>query len=266
MAAAQSWISGAEVILGSDTYTATQPYYWPKSGYLQVSAVYPASVNASVGDSGIKFTNYTVPAEAAAQEDLLFSDRGYNVVKTKTEEVTNPIPVVFNHALSAINFKVSASTGPNFILKSITLKNIITTGNFDQGLTEENNQVPAANVNSCWTYGDPVATGNYVAPLAVSFATTKLSQNSVYVHNAAEESLNESTLILLPQTLSNATVDIEYTLDGMNQTSSFDLTGSWLRGHRYTYSINFGAEVIEFTATANAWADGSATPPTTTIQ
>lgn len=259
---AQKWINGAEVA-GSTKYTAANPYYWPKSGYLQVSAVYPAAVPATVGDSGIKIKDYTVGV-AANQVDLLFSDRNYNVVKTKDGEGnTLPIPVVFNHALSAINFKVSASAGPAIILQSITLKNVDNTGSFDQGLATGNPAVADAATSSCWTLSGNNA--SYVVPLDDAFSS-QLTATAVYVHNGEETAVNSSALILLPQEVGDVTVDIAYTMDGMNQTSSFDLTGSWLRGYRYTYSINFGAEVIEFTATANAWAEGSATPPTTTIQ
>lgn len=265
LATAQRWIDGATVsdLGGTDKFVAAKAYYWPKSGYLQVSAVYPASVDATVGDSGVKIEDYTVGA-AANQVDLLFSNREYNVIKAKDgDENTLPIPVVFNHALSAVNFKVSASDGPAIILKSITLKNVDNTGDFDQGLAVGKPAVADAETSSCWTLS-----GNnesYVVPLADAFSS-KLTSTAAYVHTGGETAAYSSALMLLPQDLSDVTVDIEYTMDGMNQSTSIPLTGSWLRGYKYTYTLTFGAEVIQFTASVDTWETGSADPGTSTIQ
>lgn len=166
-----------EVEVGYDatnkTWSPVGPkYYWPKNGTLTFIGYSPASkaAYAVVGESGIKFSNYTVSTTQAEQVDLLFSERTYNQKKywdvgngsnTTDDEKGNAITgagsndkndvytgahLVFKHALSSILFNVKTdkdytSTDETEIkLKSLKLNNVINTATFDQGLSETDAQ------------------------------------------------------------------------------------------------------------------------------
>ena len=121
-------------------------YYWPKNGSLTFIAYSPSSVAtyADVDANGIKFTDYVVGAPST-QVDLLYSERAYN--KTAVDRTTAQaapyagVEVNFKHALSSILFKVKAHAdyaGTVLTVKKIEVLNAYSTGDFTQGLADQN--------------------------------------------------------------------------------------------------------------------------------
>lgn len=244
--ASTKWMDNVTITkIGTEWKNATS-YYWPKEGYLHFSAYSPSSANATISAAGISIDDYTVGAQNS-QVDLMVSDR-------VTGKKSGVVPVVFNHILSAVNFTVKATsaTGPDFVLTGITVKNIKSVGDFAQGLTTAaNSQMGAAEAeDNKWTnQASPI---DYV--VAVDASGIVLTTDAKYVHNGTTATTNEATLILLPQTLESATVEVAYTMEEVPQKTTFNITGEWLRGYRYSYAISFGAEEITFTPSATAWS------------
>lgn len=245
------WMNKVTITKIGEQWKNATSYYWPKEGYLHFSAYSPASVSASIDATGITFENYVV-GQQAAQVDLLVSDR-------VTAKKSGVVPVVFNHILSAVNFivKTTALNGPDFTLTGITVTGIKSKGTFNQGLTTaQNSQLAVAEENDDRWSGQDVATSY---PLTIT--QFEIDNTGKYAHNGAAETSNEASLILLPQSLENAKVVVNYTMEGVAQESTFNITGKWLRGYRYNYTIGFGADEITFTPTADTWGD----PQTGTI-
>ena len=219
--------------------------YWPKSGYLHFSAFSPATVaTGSFDQGGVLFTGYTVDTDVTKQIDLLYSER--NTAKAGT------VAMVFEHALSAINFTVTkGASEPEFVVKGISIADINSVGTFDQNL----DQSPAT---AGWTTTEPET-------YAVSMSNLTLTSAPLYAHNGDDEAGSVAALMLLPQDVEGKVVTVNYTMGGFDQYSTFTLSGDWLPGKRYTYAISFGVEGITFTARVNDWVDDDVDAPTSTI-
>ena len=231
--------------------TSGNKYYWPKSGYLHFLAYYPAAAaNASIGQYGVKFTDYVVAA--AADVDLMYSDL--------VEDAQKPTPnaavqLSFNHALSAIEFKVSGATEPAYELTGITIEDVQTTGSFNQNLDDDEKDPAWGAPSAPSPVSDYVA---YVAPLVESVQDgIAVTATSVFVHNESVERGSEASLILLPQNVAGKTVHVTFNMNGLPQEVDFTLTGAWLMGYRYTYSLSFTPDEITFSPTAEVWETGT---------
>ena len=223
-----------------DAWTYTEnTKYWPKSGYLHFLAYSPADVNTGSFDlGGVLFTNYEVSNTVASQKDLLYSS-------LKTTQKESPVQIEFHHALSAINFTVTkGESAPVFVVKGISIAEINSKGSFDQNL----DKTPAT---AAWeTTSVPVT-------YTVSMESLTLTDSALYAHNGEADPKSVAALMLLPQNVAGKVVTVNYTMDGFDQVSTFDLTGNWLPGKRYTYAISFGVEGITFTASVDSWTPGS---------
>ena len=263
------------------------PYYWPKNGTLTFIAYSPATANAAVDANGIKFTGYTVGA-ASDQVDLLFSERAYNKTEVAAAGANSTsyagVEINFKHALSSILFKVKAAdtyTGTTLKVTKIEVLNAYSTGNFTQGLTDENNAETTAPVWSGYeTETDYVAYENATGLV--------LANAAVYAHNGdAEKTENTTDLILLPQDLTHSDTDpatpntevsirVTYTIENagteapIEQVATVSLaTGfkvgetvidAWEIGKRYTYTISVGLGEIYFDPLVEAWENNVVTP------
>ena len=243
--------AGEKIWFHDGAWKAAAAYYWPKSGYLHFLAYYPnTATGASIDASGVKFTDYEVTANADV--DLMYSDL---VEGQQKQETNTPVQLAFHHALSAIEFKVSGSTSPSYELTGITIKGIKTTGSFNQNL-DDNEKDPA--------WGDPTETSSvldYVAYAAPVVEGVKdgiaVTGTSVFVHNETTDRGSKASLILLPQSVEGKTVTVAFKMNGIDQQVDFTLSGQWLMGYRYTYSLTFTPDEITFSPTATTWETGN---------
>ena len=228
-----------DVTRGASAWSYEGIYYWPKSGYLHFSAFSPATVTGTFDEGGVIFTDYTVDADVTKQIDLLYSDR-------KTTQKVDPVQIVFNHALSAINFTVTkGSETPVFVLNGISIAEIADKGNFDQNLDLGNDK-------QAW-----VATGSETYSVDLD-ANITLDNTLKYAHTGLSTQPTTAALMLIPQSVQGKIVTLNYTMDTLPQTSQFILSGTWDPGYRYTYNISFSVEGIQFTASIDPWVDGEA--------
>ena len=292
-AGGEVYMDNVEVTYDSDIKgwkNASTNYYWPKNGSLTFIAYSPAAVNAGVDANGIKFDNYAVGAPAN-QVDLLFSERAYN--KTSVDRTTAyaapyaGVQINFKHALSSILFRVKAHEpypGTTLTVKKIEVLNAYSTGDFTQGLADQNGATTDA---AAWN-------GHEAETPYIAYETEEDEEGIVlsntaakYVHNDnATAAANTTDLILLPQDLyhenkeaddtddTEITIKVTYTLQNEDMAAPIEqvaevslVTGNeggyftdgtnnisaWEMGKKYTYTIEVGLNEIYFDPRVEAW-------------
>ena len=289
-AGGEVYMDNVEVTYDSDIKgwkNASTNYYWPKNGSLTFIAYSPAGVNAGVNANGIKFDNYVVGAPAS-QVDLLFSERAYD--KTSVDRATAAaapyagVQINFKHALSSILFRVKADEeypGTTLTVKKIEVLNAYSTGDFTQGLADQNGATTDA---AAWSGHDSETP--YIA-YENKTGIVLSHMNAVYVHNSAAKATDNTTdLILLPQDLyhenkeaddtddTEITIKVTYTLQNEDMAAPIEqvaevslVTGNagdyftdgkndisaWEMGKKYTYTIEVGLNEIYFDPRVEAW-------------
>lgn len=131
-------------------WAAADTYYWPKQGKLTFFAWTDDTDAPSVGTgasvscaptTGITITNYSVKEKK--NKDILVADIAKDKTANKSvtgRDWTEDVPTVFRHALAKVEFKVNKKKAYNnvtFKVKSITLNQVSTKGNFKQGSPTE---------------------------------------------------------------------------------------------------------------------------------
>lgn len=240
------YMNGVEVSYQTSVWKAKEgKYFWPKSGYLQFSAYTPKVTDtgfaAAVDNNGITFTDYV--ANNTAARDLMFSERTY-------DKQGNDVEIVFNHALSAINFTFVKTTDANFTIKSVAITNVGSKSSFDQNLA--------------------VAAGALTTAAAEWATTTAPLTYSVYSGTFAVPSTAGAPTLtewyLIPQEFdseSTAAIVVTYTQEGFGETvftATHKLAESeWEIGKRYTYNVSFGATEIHFAPEETEWTPATIT-------
>lgn len=211
-------------------------YYWPDDQTtVDFYAIYPADVPFSTANKEIDFSTTAVNGSA----DVLYcksstSKLGANHYPTNVYAAE----IVFRHALSRIAFAKEELNGVTLTVKSITLNQIKDKGTFDfDGAT------PA------WTTNNESLNDSYTTTLG-------------------------NSLLLMPQTLaSGAQIVVEYKIKAADgtwlrggeegsptewDTKTIALTGNWLIGNTYTYTLTANLGIF-LSSTITNWGDGGAT-------
>lgn len=253
----------------ADGWKLATPYYWPATGQLSFVAMSPSITNTTTYDATNGFQITQAWSQGTSEEaivDLMYSEVALNKAKvqygTNGEELTGDVnsykgvDITFKHALSYLVFKIKtkADYAPTkFILRSITLSGIYTTGTFNQKAQDPWTEL---------TTGDNIV-GQYVAHSDRD--DDPISFGSTAVDAAA---LSGCDIILLPQTLveGQQKIKVEYAIstDGGNnwlaQVQEVDLLNdtvtSWEMGKKYTYTLSIGMEEILFDPAVSTWENG----------
>ena len=218
------YIDGAEFSRQGDTWASSQgKYYWPANGNLHFLGYAPsdaAVTSADVTNRGLQLAGYTVPL--TADQDLLVSRVLY--------AQTNPgagvgAPIVFDHALSSIVFKVRSGIYGDRTLEDpdridtdlrvtkIELFGLKNKGNFDQAMTtwtgNEQMTSPSAAQNPEKGWSGQSGSADYTGYSSAVAGTVGLvlTDTPQLIHDktlAVGDTDHELTnLILLPQVLSS---------------------------------------------------------------
>lgn len=268
---AQAYIPGA-LIAYNTTANAWKAsgatYYWPKQGSLTFFAWTdytdaPAPTLAGCAkDKGITFTAYS--AFDNKNKDLLVADiaEDMNGQNLTTHQGWKPgVPTVFHHVLSNLAFTIKTNdnyAGATYSLKSITLKNISTTGDYAQGS-------PAA------TAAENVWTGH--ADVKAMPVFTNAAGQSVNSTAAPLTPSGDDFSIVLPQEFTDATpvIEIVYTIttnytetpvvETVTETKPLKdiYTDNWVSGKKYTLNIKLSLNEILWDPSVEAWEDGTVT-------
>lgn len=283
-------VSPTDYTIESQTYkTWVSDYYWPKAGTLTFAAYAPVDngVSATHNESGIKFTDFTVPTKA--NTDLLFSERAYDKVATSQDASTNPlyygVDIEFKHALSAVIFNYKAAkelvdeSGPKyeFIITEVTVNGVYNKGTFDQQLDTYTGTGDYPKTKDATTVkGWEIATDATAQQYTAYKNDTGITVNSETAVSAYSSMDNKADLILLPQVLDRTTdskgkvtVKVKYKMrhDQMEKGKYIDnneveadlstsSTGEWLRGKRYIYTLTIALDKIYLEPKMTNWESG----------
>lgn len=268
-AGAQAYIPGALIAYNTadNAWKADgATYYWPKQGSLTFFAwtdntATPTGTYAGCAkDKGITFTAYS--AFDHKNKDLLVADiakdmDGKNLTTHQGWKLG--VPTVFHHVLSNLAFTIKTNdnyAGATYSLKSITLKNISTKGDYAQGS-------PAA------TAAENVWTGHIdvkAMPVFTSAAGQSVSSTAALLAPSADD-----FSIVLPQKFADATPEIEivYTIttnytgtavvETVTETKPLKdiYTEGWVSGKKYTLNIKLSLNEILWDPSVEAWDNGT---------
>ena len=159
--------------------------------------------------TGTPTITYTVPTDVAEQQDLLYACH-----KDYAASQKQAVPLTFNHALTAVCFKLGFS---DVTIKSLTVRNVIATGKFS--------------LDGTWDLAGSTPDASYTFDFGEDGAGIAALANG------------NNTLMVIPQkfgTNSPAMIELTYVedLDGSEHTLTGSLAGTeWQQGKRLTYTI-----------------------------
>lgn len=220
----------------------TNHYYWPNQGKVGFYAFYPETTAPTFAwGTGATIADYTISPNTQ-EVDLMYA---YNVGPEQAA-----LPMVFNHALSQIEFRYQTNdTYENVTVKinSITFKNVDLTADF-------NFNASLATPAAVWS-NNTDQTSDYSYFAQTSDAAIKTVQD-------AQAATYGEPLLFIPQTAAKAdlvfTVSMENTDDivyTMNIDLKPDSDGKWVLGKKYIYTLNFKLDEINFAPSINDWVE-----------
>lgn len=219
----------------------TNHYYWPNQGKVGFYAFYPETTAPTFAwGTGATIADYTISPNTQ-EVDLMYA---YNVGPEQAA-----LPMVFNHALSQIEFRYQTNdTYENVTVKinSITFKNVDLTADF-------NFNASLATPAAVWS-NNTDQTSDYSYFAQTSDAAIKTVQDAQAAYG--------EPLLFIPQTAAKAdlvfTVSMENTDDivyTMNIDLKPDSDGKWVLGKKYIYTLNFKLDEINFAPSINDWVE-----------
>jgi len=238
---------------------------WPEDGtpvgfYLNMPAA-PKNVSFD-GRTGGKFTfSYTSPAEAAEQQDILFA---YSSMTKEDHEgfLPNGAPVLFNHALTAVKFRIG-NDGDDIKDNKIAITEVIFKGLIDKGTCEITPTTEVTDVKDTYSSAGvtlwkdttstktPITTGTIGGTVEYDASDKKFGESWYSSELANTQNLNNAnatqTFWLIPQVFpegNNVTLTIKYTFDGHADEWTIDIGSffaasnvEWKAGDLRTYTI-----------------------------
>lgn len=261
-------------------------YYWPKGGSLTFAAYAPHMESGATYDAtGIHFSDYKIADLAEDQVDLLFSERAYDQTSADQTDL-NPyyygVQINFLHALSSIKFKVAmdltlaASTlDYEFVVTKIDILNAYSQGDFNQNLTDGNNNETPDAASGDWTdykteknyeaYNDDVSGISLTDDTAKETVTGSNATNLILLpqkmkHGSAADASDEVKVRVTYKMRHKEMKAGEYitTVNEVSLNSSASVK-EWLRGKRYVYTLILGLEEIRFAPKVEAWVEQTVT-------
>lgn len=222
--------------------------------YLNMPAA-PTGVSISKREGG-KFTfTYTSPASAAAQQDILFAYRATNKSDYLDDFHPNGIPVLFNHALTAVKFATGNTDADKVVITEVIFNNLVDKGTCTITPASESNykdnegtysSASAAQWESLSASGNTITSGEYDGTTTYNASDKKFGATWYSAGN--QNNLNDAdgtqTFWLVPQKFesSKTTLTIRYTVNGESDEWTIDfgdaLEGvTWKAGELRTYTI-----------------------------
>lgn len=283
---ADTWEAGSEFWTGFQkvTYNSEHTgwktsvnYYWP-SNPLSFVAYSPADLPTTVlksveyDNDGWSFKEFVVPTDQTNTENVGKIDLMYsNLVVNRTANAQNGgyygVPIVFNHALSAVHFIVRKSDGVDVPvrLKSIKLNGVKNKGDFSFDSVKDKyvwNPTTDATETIYAAYDKPEATSDNTTGLLFDTSLKHVGEHEGY------------SLLLMPQDLSGVTLQVEYFVNNSYnitdpEISLYNLDGSavgqpsikipaWEPGKKYVYILNYSTlknDLIFFAPSVEKWSD-----------
>ena len=224
--------------MGGGYYKGSDELIWPNAPFVTFCAYYPYSEpsdNISFESTG-RWTilNYSVPTDISKQVDLL-SARSEPYFPSNKPIVS----LLFNHALTAIQFKTGANLPAGVTIKSISFKNIYFKGKHFIGTIIGEH---------AWAV-DQTHKRDFT-----------LNLNYISDGTAGKDiTTQDNTFFLLPQALpDNAAVEVTMMINGQLKTLKKAINGkTWKQGEKIVYNLS-SSTITQETFTLEAVATGTA--------
>lgn len=231
----------------SDATVADDEYIWKKN---EVKTFYayanlPAGEAATVAsaDATGQTLEYTVPATASAQTDILL---GYYYGQGKTgspAEQTGTAGIVFQHPLTAVRFIYGTITG-NPDIRSIRLDGVAQRGTATMSPVEDHPE--SATIE--WSGVD-----------AYTHTVSQTKESGLPVASSVPKLIGEPFL-LIPQDVAANHVTVTVTFTNSTSVSATipaaSLSGKWDAGKVNTYTINYVKDPASYNLTVTPWYSG----------
>lgn len=260
------------------TWGTADTYFWPFTGSVSFAAYTPYYANAAATgetgtaitasfdkDNGITFSDFSPATAAADQVDLMYSavvaDQVDNTEAgaTGNESAYKGVPIVFNHALSQIQFNVGLAEeyGNGF---EMTIKKLSVALYNEGDFTAKDGWTLPTSITavSDTTEYTPIASSAFPYQLVYGDQGKLTSLTPMLVIPQAP--LSKIVITYTLKSNANAPV-LEDTIElNLSEAADFKLVA----GKKYVYDITFGPRVIYFAPhIATDWDDASNTITTT---
>ena len=223
--------------IGGGYWKSSDNLIWPTAPFVTFCAYYPYSEpsdNISFESTG-RWTilNYSVPTDISKQVDLL-SARSISYLSHQKPIVS----MMFNHTLTAIQFKTGANLPSGITIKSISFKNIYFKGEHSLGTIGEN----------AWTVDQTQKRG---FTLNLNYTSDGTPGKDI--------TTPDNTFFLLPQVLPDeAALEVTMMINGQLKTLKKAINGkTWKQGEKIVYNLS-SSKITQETFTLEAVATGTA--------
>ena len=191
-------------------------YYWPTADYkISFFGYYPYdnaafTVQSAASALGAPTYAYTVPSVIANQQDVM---TGQMTNVAGGSAAPEKVYMTLSHRTSAIHFNITNDRSQAITVNSISIEGIKYTGTLNENI---------------WTLGGSVNTSS-VNPFTLTYGSSIEAGETVDITGTS------NIFLMLPQTLL-ATAKLKVVVD--DEEFETELTGTWLPGKEYSYSIS----------------------------
>ncbi len=239
--------TGVEFVNKGAYWGGATTYYWPKNGSLRFAAYSPADLDMTHAQATDTYTlsDLAYPTNIKETYDILVAPTSESYT---AQTATDKVSVVFEHALSWLNFKIQSTDTADgvFTIESIVLNTI------------KNNGTLTANMEA----------GTKVWDLDAATADVTVftgSKDATINAEIFESTTNQNGVLVLPQ--ATTTLTINYSQKAMTGTPALPaqsvtvplvLDGNdtpWEPGKHYIYTIIFDLDEILINPSVVDWED-----------
>ena len=211
-------IDKESVSYSNNIWKTTKDYYWSgnSSKAINFYAYYPTSISSSISHTAgsAPTLSYTVPDNVTNQPDIIVASK-----EDVAGNTTTSTSLTFKHIFAAVQFSVGSSSLGSGTISSISIGDVYNSGTYTFG--------------SGWTLGTSTKTFTISQPKTISGTSGEDIYSGTY------------TLMMIPQTVSNATITVTYSNNGILTKA---ISGTWKAGERYNYGLSF---IREYNYTGN---------------
>lgn len=222
-----------------DTYQTPLDFwsYAPKSEFSGRSLTYSGS-NRTVSFNYSPYSAVELREDAVNQQDVII---GCNVNRNLPLLTDGAVPVKFNHALSAVRFKMGA-IDPGFEFPDrVEISSVTISGINGHGVCTAD-YVSEEVLDIEWDSDQPAAYAQNFTP-AGSYISTGMFLDTYGTDPAV---MGEGVFMIIPQTLSGMTITINWSMNGLQYTSRTSAVSDGLTllpGTVYTFTLNLNQEL-----------------------
>ena len=204
-------------------------FYWPTSDYkISFFGYYPYNnaaftVQSAASTTGAPTYAYTVPSTIASQQDIMTGQ-----VVNQLGGSASSVNMTLSHKCAAIRFNITNERSEAITLNSISIEGVKYSGTLNE---------------DAWTLTSAVNSSSS-NPFTLSYGSSIAAGTTVDITGTT------NIFLMLPQTLP-ATACLKMVVD--NEEFETELSGTWVAGKEYTYSISMSAaNVIDLSMVDNA--------------